>query len=183
MTATLRKTYEEKAIPYLEKEFGYKNKFEVPRIEKIVVNVGVGRYPDEKQREAIQAALAAITGQKPVPRKAKKSIASFKTRQGQIIGYSVTLRGRRMYDFLSRFISVTLPRTRDFKGISPASFDGRGNLTVGVKEHIVFPEMIGEDVRFLFGLEVTITTSAKNSREGEALLRHLGFPIQANETN
>jgi len=182
MTATLRETYEKKVIPSLEKEFGYTNKFRVPRIVKVVVNTGVGRYPDEKQREAIQQSLIKVTGQKPVPRQAKKSIASFKTRQGQIIGYSVTLRGKRMYDFLARFIQAALPRTRDFKGIRRTSFDENGNLTVGVKEHIVFPEMIGEDIRFLFGLEITIATNAESKKEGESLLRHLGFPIEQEDS-
>lgn len=175
---TITETYIKRVIPEMEKEFGYKNRMAVPRIAKVTVNTGIGRYPDEKQREEIVRAFTKIAGQKPVARLAKKSIASFKTRQGQLIGYSATLRGKRMYDFLSRFVGVALPRTRDFKGLSPKSFDGKGNLTVGVKEHIVFPEMIGEDVRFLFGLEVTITTTAKSKAEGVALLKHLGFPIQ-----
>lgn len=179
MISTTQEQYQKKAAPMLEKEYGYLNRMAVPRILKVVVNTGVGRIPDEKQREAILRSLALITGQKPVPRKAKKAIATFKTRQGQVIGYSITLRGKRMYQFLDRLVHAALPRTRDFRGILSRSFDARGNLTIGVKEHIVFPEMMGEDVRFMFGLEVTVVTNAKSRQESIILLRHLGFPIQS----
>lgn len=174
----MRERYQKNAVPELIKEFGITNILAAPKIRKVVVNVGTGRIRDPKQLETIEKSLAAITGQKPIERKAKKAIASFKTRIGMGVGYSVTLRGKRMYDFLDRLVGAALPRTRDFKGIPESSFDKDGNLTIGVKEHIVFPEMIGEDVRFLFGLEVTIVTTAKTKKEGIMLLKHLGFPIQ-----
>ena len=170
--------YKKEVIPAMREKFGYKNVMSVPKIAKVVVNSGVGRIRDAKQQEEIQKYLALITGQKPAPRPAKKAIASFKTRQGLIIGYQVTLRGRRMYDFISRLINIALPRTRDFKGLDLKSFDASGNLTVGIKEHIVFPEIVGEDYRFLFGLEVTIVTTAKRREEGVELLRLMGFPVK-----
>lgn len=173
-----KETYIQKSIPHMQKMFGFSNALKAPKITKVAVNVGVGRIKDENQLKEIQRILSLVTGQKAVPRKAKKAIASFKTRVGMVIGYSVTLRGKRMYDFLDRFISVALPRTRDFRGIPLQSFDSRGNLTVGIKEHIVFPELIGEDVRFIFGLEVTITTTSKKREHGIELLRSIGFPIQ-----
>lgn len=161
----------------MQKAFRYANAMAVPRIEKVVVNCGVGKIREEKEREEIQKFLGLITGQKPAPRAAKKAIASFKTREGLIIGYQVTLRGKRMYDFLSRLINIALPRTRDFRGIDESSFDAKGNLTIGVKEHIVFPEMIGADYRFLFGFEITVVTSARTRKEGIELLRLFGFPL------
>src|SRR3989344_118917 len=178
---TMQEKYKKEVIPAMRAKFGYKNIMAVPRIGKVVVNCGVGRIRDEKQREEIQKYLALITGQKPAPRAAKKAIASFKTRQGLVIGYQVTLRGKRMYDFLSRLVNIALPRTRDFRGIDSKSFDPKGNLTIGIKEHIVFPEMIGEDYRFLFGLEVTVVSSAKTREEGIELLRLLGFPLEGSE--
>lgn len=162
----------------MRERFGYKNVMAVPKIEKVVVNCGVGRFREEKEREEIIKFLALITGQKPAPRQAKKAIASFKTRRGLVIGYQVTLRGKRMWDFISRLINIAFPRTRDFQGISEKSFDPQGNLTVGIKEHIVFPEIIGEDYRFLFGLEVTVVTTARKREEGIELLRLFGFPIR-----
>lgn len=165
--------------PAMQKAFGYKNPMAVPRIIKVVVNVGVGRLRDEKQHEAVRHALVLVTGQRPAPRPAKKAIAAFKTRRGLVVGYQVTLRGRRMWDFLMRLISVAIPRQRDFQGIGPRSFDPSGNLTLGFREHIVFPEMIGEDIPFIFGLEVTIVTTAKKRAEGVELLRSMGFPIKA----
>lgn len=167
-----------RAIPELEKQFGFTNAHQVPKIRLVSVNVGVGRIKDDNQLKEIQRILSLVTGQKAVQRKAKKAIASFKTRVGMVIGYSVTLRGKRAYDFLDRFVHVALPRTRDFRGIPVSSFDQRGNLTIGVKEHIVFPELIGEDVRFIFGLEVAISTTAKKREQGIALMKALGFPIQ-----
>lgn len=174
----LKEKYIKEINPALREKFGYKNVMAVPKIEKVAVNVGVGRIRDSKEHEEIKKYLALITGQKPSPRPAKKAIAAFKTRKGLIIGYKVILRGTRMYDFLFRLINIALPRTRDFQGISPNSFDKSGNLTLGIKEHIVFPEMVGEDYRFLFGLEVTIATSAKKKEEGVELLKLIGFPIQ-----
>lgn len=179
MMKTLHEKYIKEVIPAMRKDFGYKNIMAVPKIEKVVVNCGVGKIKDEKQLETIQKHLALITGQKVSPRPAKQAIASFKTREGQIIGYQATLRGKRMYDLLSRLINIALPRERDFRGLSEKSFDSRGNLTIGVKEHIVFPEITGEDVRFMFGLEATVVTTAKKREEGVALLRHFGFPISS----
>jgi len=176
--SSLQEKYKKEVIPAMQAKFGYKNIMAVPKIEKVVVNCGVGKFREEKEREEIIKFLALITGQKPAARQAKKSIASFKTRRGLIIGYQVTLRGKRMWDFISRLINIALPRTRDFQGIPEKSFDPRGNLTVGIKEHIVFPEMVGEDYRFLFGLEVTMVTTAKKREEGIELLRLLGFPIK-----
>lgn len=170
--------YKKEVVPAMMAKFGYKNVMAVPRIGKVVVNVGVGRIRDEKQHEEIRKYIALITGQKPAPRPAKKAIASFKTRKGLIVGYQVTLRGKRMWDFLSRLINIALPRTRDFRGIDSKSFDPKGNLTIGIKEHIVFPEITGEDYRFLFGLEVTVVTTAKKREEGAELLKLLGFPIK-----
>lgn len=174
----LQEKYKKETVPAMIKKFGYKNIMAVPKIEKAVVNIGVGKLRDEKQHEEVRKFLTLITGQKPAPRPAKKAIASFKTRKGLVIGYQVTLRGKRMYDFISRFINIALPRTRDFRGIDAKSFDRGGNLTVGVKEHIVFPEMTGEDYHFLFGFEVTVTTTAKKREEGIELLKLIGFPIK-----
>lgn len=176
---TLQEKYKKEVIPAMRKQFGYKNVMAVPNISKVAVASGVGRIRDAKELEVISRALTLITGQKPAPRSAKKAIAAFKTRQGLVVGFQVTLRGKRMWDFLTRLITITIPRQRDFRGIELKSFDGRGNLTIGFKEHIVFPEMIGEDVRSIFGLEVTVATSAKRREEGIALLRVLGFPIKA----
>jgi len=176
--ATLQEKYKKEVIPALQAKFGYKNTMAVPRLIKVVVNVGVGRLRDEKERQEVEKYLALITGQKVSPRPAKQAIAAFKTRKGLIIGYQVTLRGRRMYDFIYRLVGVALPRTRDFQGLDAKSFDPNGNLTIGVKEHIVFPEMIGEDYRFLFGLAVTVVTNVKRREEGVALLKLMGFPIK-----
>ncbi len=175
---TLEEKYKNKVVPAMRAKFGYKNIMAIPRVRKVVVNCGVGKIREEKDQGGIQKFLALITGQKPAPRAAKKAIASFKTRQGLVIGYQVTLRGKRMYDFLSRLVNIALPRTRDFRGLDLKSFDPKGNLTIGIKEHIVFPEMIGEDYRFLFGFEATVVTSAKKREEGIELLRLLGFPMQ-----
>ena len=161
--------------------FGYKNVMASPHIVKAVVNIGVGKMREEKDRAEIQKYLALITGQKPAARAAKKAIAAFKTREGLVIGYQVTLRGTRMYDFLSRLVNIALPRTRDFHGLAETSFDGSGNLTIGVREHIVFPEMAGEDYRLLFGIAVTVVTSAQSREEGMALLRAMGFPLKKKE--
>lgn len=162
----------------MRKEFGYKNNMAVPRILKVVVSAGIGKLRDDKEREEVKKFLTLITGQTPSPRPAKKAIASFKTREGLIIGFQITLRGKRMYDFISRMVNVALPRTRDFRGIDTKAFDGKGNLTIGIKEYIVFPEMIGEDYRFLFGLEATVVTSAHTKKEGMELLRFMGFPLR-----
>ena len=174
----LQEKYQKEVVPQMMVKFGYQNAIAVPKIEKAVVNVGVGRLRDEKQHQEVERFLAFITGQKSVPRTAKKAIASFKSRKGMVVGYQVTLRGQRMYDFLTRLIRVALPRTKDFRGIEERSFDEGGNLTIGVKEHIVFPEMLGEDYHLLFGLEVTVVTGAKRREEGIELLRLMGFPVK-----
>ncbi len=178
MTSLLEK-YRKEVVPAMQAQFGYSNAMAVPRIEKVVVNAGVGRLREEKQLQSVRDVLALITAQKPIPRPARKAIAAFKTRQGLTVGYQTTLRGRRMWDFLLRLVAVAIPRQRDFRGIDPAMFDQRGNLTIGFKEHIVFPEMTGEAVPFIFGLEVTVVTTAKRREEGMALLKALGFPIKA----
>ncbi len=163
----------------MQKDFGIKNIMAVPRVEKVVVNSGVGRFAkEEKTIERIAKELAMITGQKPVLRKAKKSISGFKLRQGVAVGVSVTLRGKRMYDFLDRLISIALPRSRDFRGIDSKNFDKTGNLNFGIKESNIFPEINYENVKDIFGLEVTVVTTAKNREEGIALLKQLGFPIK-----
>lgn len=179
---SLQEKYVKEVAPKIAKEFGYKNLMAVPKITKVVVNTGVGRFREEKQLEEVQKYLSLITGQKPVARVAKKAIAQFKTREGLVVGYQVTLRGKRMYDFLSRLINVALPRMRDFRGIDQKSFDDSGNLTIGIKEHIIFPEMIGEDYKFLFGFEVTVATSVAKRNECIALLEFMGFPIQNPES-
>ena len=176
--STLQEKYKKEVIPKMMKEFGYKNPMAVPQIEKVVINSGVGKIRDEKSHEVIQKALMLITGQKPAARPAKKAIATFKTRKGMIVGYAITLRGTRMFDFLERLVSIALPRVRDFQGISYNSFDRHGNLTIGMKEHIVFPEMVDEDIRFIFGLEVTVATNAGSPERGAALLKGMGFPIK-----
>jgi len=173
------KNYKKKIISTLQKELGVKNILALPKIEKVVINIGLGRaLKDEKFLEVAIQDLTLITGQKPKTTLAKKSIANFKIREGMIIGAAVTLRGRRMYDFISRLINIALPRTRDFRGINVKSFDKNNNLTIGVKEHIVFPEIKGEEIRNIFGFEITVVVKAKNKEEAVALYKALGFPIK-----
>lgn len=175
----IQEKYIKEALPRMQKEFGLTSPMAVPRIQKVVVNVGVGKLRDKKEAiETVEHHLALMTGQKISARPTKRAIASFKTRLGMIVGYKVTLRGRRMYEFLDRMINFAIPRMRDFRGISMTAVDQGGNLTIGFKEHIVFPEMIGEDVKNIFGFEVTIVTRAKNKEEAVALFRLLGFPLQ-----
>ena len=162
----------------MKKKFGYKNNLAVPRIVKVVVSAGTGSIKEEERKKNIEKSLTLITGQKPKVNQAKKSIATFKLRKGMPIGYSVTLRGKRMDDFLEKLINVAIPRIRDFRGISPNSIDEAGNLTIGFKEHIVFPEAAGEDVRSAFGLGVTVVTNAKTKEEALELFRLLGFPFK-----
>ncbi len=176
---TLYTKYKSTVAPALKDAFGYKNVMQVPRVEKVVVNVGYGRHTKDKQYiEQIEKTLTRITGQKPVHNKSRKAISNFKIREGQNIGISVTLRGRSMYEFLNKLINVTFPRVRDFRGINPKSFDPQGNYAIGFKEHIAFPEIGGEAVDNLHGLEVTVTTTASNKQEGLALLKGLGFPFR-----
>jgi large subunit ribosomal protein L5 len=162
----------------LKVDFGYKNSMQAPVVKKIIVSVGVGKMNDKNKRALVEDRLARITGQKAASRGARKSIASFKVRQGDTVGYQVTLHGKAMWAFLDKLIHVALPRTRDFRGIKLEAIDEMGNITIGVKEHTVFPETADEDVRDVFGLAVTITTTAKTKEEAEALLRHLGVPLR-----
>ena len=175
----LREHYEKTVKPNLMKEFGYKNPLQTPRLDKIVVNMGVGEaVQDQKRVDAAAQELSLITGQKPVVTRAKKSIATFKLRQGMPIGVKVTLRKERMYEFLDRLITVALPRVRDFRGVSPKSFDGRGNYTLGLKEQIVFPEIDYDKVDQVRGMDVVIVTTAKSDDEARALLRGFDMPFQ-----
>jgi large subunit ribosomal protein L5 len=177
--ARLQQHYREKVAPELMKKFGYKTPMEVPRIAKITLNMGVGEaVADKKVMDGAVADLTRIAGQKPVVTKAKKAIAGFKIREGQAIGTMVTLRGVRMYEFLDRFVTVALPRVRDFRGISGRSFDGRGNYNVGVKEQIIFPEIEYDKVDALRGLNISITTTARNDEEAKALLSAFRFPFK-----
>ena len=161
----------------LQRQLKLDNLFSLPRPKKVVVNIGAGRLRDPKDHEEVIKVLTLITGQKPVARGAKKAIASFKTRQGQIVGFKVTLHGQRMWDFLERLSAIVLPRVRDFRGLSSSAVDAGGNLTIGFREHIVFPEVSNEDVRHIFGLEVTIVLEAKDREEAMAWYRAVGFPL------
>jgi large subunit ribosomal protein L5 len=179
MAARLKERFEKELRPALVKELGLKNPMQAPRIEKVVVNMGLGEaIQNGKILDASIEQLAAITGQKPVVTKARKSIANFKLRQGQSIGAMVTLRGNRAYEFLDRLLNVALPRVRDFRGVSPKAFDGKGNYTLGVKEQIIFPEINYDRVEKIKGLNITVVTTARNDEEGRALLRHLGMPFR-----
>jgi len=163
----------------LKADFGWSNLMQVPKVEKVVVSVGVGRMTKEKGRvETVADRLMKITGQKPASRGAKKAISTYKTRVGDKVGYQVTLRGARATDFLNRLIHIALPRTKDFKGISTSAIDEMGNYTLGIKEHSVFPETADEDIKDVFGMAVTVVTTAKNKKVAEAYLRHLGFPFK-----
>lgn len=176
--ARLRERYKEDIVSNLQRELGYKNVYQVPKIEKIVINVGLGEaVSNGRALEAAVNDLTLITGQKPVVTRAKKSIATFKLRAGMPIGAMVTLRGERMYEFLDRLVSVALPRIRDFRGVSPNSFDGRGNYTLGLREQLMFPEIDYDRIDKIRGLEVSIVTTAKNDDEGRRLLTHLGMPF------
>lgn len=164
----------------LKSEFGYTNIMQAPKIVKIVISTGVGKAnKDKKRTELIENRLARITGQAPTPRAAKKAIANFKSRVGDIVGYQVTLRGARGKAFLDKLIHIVFPRTKDFRGIVPSAIDEMGNITIGIKEHVVFPETSDEDSKDVFGVAVTIVTTAKSKKEAEAFLRHLGLPLRA----
>jgi len=181
----LKEKYEKEVVPKMMKKFGYKNKMAVPKIEKVLINVGFGKLISEKtgdEQKKIQQALledlAQISGQRPVLTKAKKSISGFKIRKGLPIGAKATLRRGKMYDFLERLINTALPRSRDFWGIPADSVDKNGNLTIGIREHIAFPEISPEKVKFIFGFEVSIVTTARNKEEGLELFKLMGFPIK-----
>ena len=177
--ARLQQHYREKVAPALIEQFGYKSPMQVPRLTKITLNMGVGEaIADKKVMDNAVAALTKIAGQKPVVTKAKKAIAGFKLREGQPLGCMVTLRGTQMYEFLDRFVTVALPRVRDFRGISGRSFDGRGNYNIGVKEQIIFPEIEYDKVDALRGLNISITTTAKTDEECKALLAGFRFPFK-----
>lgn len=169
---------EKKAYKTLKEVFAYKNVMQAPRLKKIVVSVGVGSMKDKKKIELVAQRLEVITGQKAAKRTAKKAIATFKSRQGDTVGFQVTLRGKRMYDFLNKVIHIALPRTKDFKGISGTAVDEMGNYTLGIKEHSVFPETADEELKDVFGMAVTIVTSAKTPKEAKAFLDELGFPFK-----
>jgi large subunit ribosomal protein L5 len=179
MVPRLFERYRKEIVPRLQQEFGYRNVHQVPKLEKIVLNMGVGEATQNaKLIEQAAQELAVITGQKPAIRKARKSIANFKLRAGQAVGCMVTLRGSRMWEFYDRLVSVSLPRVRDFKGVSPKAFDGRGNYSLGVREQIIFPEVDYDKVERITGLNITVCTTARNDAEGKALLTHLGMPFR-----
>ncbi|MDQ6998340.1 MAG: 50S ribosomal protein L5 [Mariprofundus sp.] len=177
--ARLKEIYNEKVAPALKKEFAYANPMQIPAISKIVVNMGVGEASQNaKLMDGALSDMTAITGQKPVVTRARKSIANFKLRDGMPVGCRVTLRGERMWEFLDRLVNVALPRIRDFKGVSPKSFDGRGNFTLGVREQIIFPEIQYDKVDKVRGMDITICTTAKTNDEGRALLREFSMPFR-----
>ncbi|HYE60109.1 MAG TPA: 50S ribosomal protein L5 [Candidatus Kapabacteria bacterium] len=179
MESTLKQQYMKEIVPALKKELGYANVMQVPKLVKVTLNVGYGRHTkDAAYIERVTQTLALVTGQKPVHNKAKKSISNFKTRQGMPIGVSVTLRGTRMYEFIYKFVNLVLPRVRDFRGLSPKSFDREGNYSLGLKENIAFPEITSYTIDGIHGLQVVIHTTAKNKEEGTALLKKLGFPFR-----
>jgi large subunit ribosomal protein L5 len=178
----LKSDYEERIVKAMTEKFGYKNRLQVPRLDKIVINMGVGEATQDKKKvEAAAAEMQAIAGQKPVITKAKKSIAQFKLREGMPIGCKVTLRRERMYEFLDRLVTIALPRVRDFRGLNPKSFDGRGNYAMGLKEQIVFPEINYDQIDKVRGMDVIITTTAKTDEEARELLRLFNFPFPAEE--
>ena len=174
----LREKYENEVVKQLIEQFGYENIMQVPKLEKIVINVGLGEAKDNQNLlNSVKNELALITGQVPVEAKAKKSVANFKLREGQAIGAKVTLRRDKMYDFLDKLISISLPRVRDFRGINPNSFDGRGNYSLGIKEQLIFPEIKYDDVDFLHGMDITIVTTAQTDEEAKAFLQLMGMPF------
>lgn len=175
----LRKKYKEEIIPQLMKDFSFRNVMQVPKLKRVIVNMGLGEaVQNAKLIESAVEELKAITGRKPIVTRAKKSIASFKLREGMPIGAMVTLRGEQMYDFVDRLVSIALPRTRDFKGISPKAFDGRGNYTLGIREQIVFPEINYDKIDRIKGMNVTFVTTAETDEQGRALLKSLGMPFR-----
>lgn len=175
------KEKQKKAFAELHEALHIKNTMALPRLQKVVISVGIGSVKDKNKIEVIQDRLGKITGQKAVGRVAKKSIASFKLREGQTIGYQTTLRGQRMYDFLDRLLNIALPRTRDFRGIDRKSVDPMGNLTIGIREHLIFPETADEEARDVFGLAITIVTTAKNKKDAETYFEYLGVPFKKEE--
>ena len=178
--ARLKEFYSQEVAPAMMKKFGYKNVMEIPKVEKVVVNMGVSEaVGNPKVLDAAVADLTQISGQKPIVTKAKKSISAFKVREGMSIGTKVTLRGERMYHFMDKLLNVALPRVRDFRGISPKAFDGRGNYTLGVKEQLIFPEMEYDKIDKIRGMDITIVTTAKTDEEARELLKLMGMPFSA----
>lgn len=176
----LKAEYRERIRAVMREKFGYTNEMQVPKIEKVVVNMGVGEaVADSKKAQAAMKDLAAITGQKPVPTKARQSIATFKLREGMVIGAKVTLRKDRMYEFLDRLITIALPRVKDFRGLKPTSFDGRGNYAMGLKEHTVFPEINYDEIDQMWGMDIIVCTTARTDDEARELLREFKFPFTA----
>ena len=171
--------YETEVVPFLMKKFGYKTVMQVPKIDKIVINTGLGDIKDnQKSMQMVEKELMLITGQKPIYRKATKSVANFKLREGMPVGLKVTLRGKRMYDFYDKLVSIALPRVRDFRGVSDKAFDGRGNYSVGLKEQLIFPEIVYDQVEKIRGMDVCVVTTAKTDEEARELLRALGMPFK-----
>lgn len=166
------------AFKALQPTFGYKNVMQAPKVTKVIVSVGTGSFKDKKKAQLVEDRIAKITGQRAALRSAKKSIASFKLRAGDPVGYQVTLRGKRMEDFLTRLIHIAFPRTKDFRGLNPGSVDEMGNYSIGIREHVIFPETSDEELKDVFGMSVTIVTSAKSKDESLALLRHIGMPLK-----
>ncbi|MAC60089.1 MAG: 50S ribosomal protein L5 [Novosphingobium sp.] len=182
-TARLRAKYDDEIVQAMTEKFGYKNRFEVPKIEKITLNMGVGEASQDKKKVQTAAAeMEAISGQKPVITRARKSIAQFKLREGMPIGCKVTLRRERMYEFLDRLVTIAMPRIRDFRGLNPKSFDGRGNYAMGLKEQIIFPEISYDQIEKVRGMDIIVTTTAKTDDEARELLRLFGFPFPAEES-
>ena len=178
MPVNLYEKYKKEVVPALQKELGFKNVMQVPKIQKVILNAGIGRFVKEPRYiDNVENTLSKITGQKPMRTKAKKSISNFKIREGMEIGVMVILRGARMYQFLDKLVAITLPRVRDFRGLSEKSFDKNGNYTIGFKENMAFPEIKAEELEKIHGLQITINTNAKNRTDGKALLVHLGFPF------
>ncbi|KKT75375.1 MAG: 50S ribosomal protein L5 [Parcubacteria group bacterium GW2011_GWB1_44_7] len=172
------KQKQNEAFAALKEKLGWTNPMQATRLLKTVISVGTGSFKDKKRNEVVASRLTKITGQKPAPRGAKKAIASFKTRSGDLIGYQITLRGPRLFGFLDKFLNVALPRTKDFRGISPKAVDEMGNITIGVKEHTIFPETADEDLRDVFGMAVTIVTNARTRAEALTFLEHIGVPFK-----
>jgi large subunit ribosomal protein L5 len=179
--ARIKERYFKEVVPALKSEFGFKSIFEVPRLKKITINMGVGEAnQNPKLLDAAMEDLAAVTGQKPKLCRARISVAAFKLRAGMPVGCKVTLRGDRMYEFYDRLVNISLPRIRDFRGVPTKSFDGRGNYTLGVKEHIIFPEIDYDKIMQIMGMDITIVTTAKTDEQGFALLKHLNMPFRTN---
>jgi large subunit ribosomal protein L5 len=183
-TPRLAEKYKSEVTPYLKEKFGYKNIHQIPKIEKVSINAGVGEaIQDSNAMNSVIEDLIKISGQKPIITKAKKSISNFKLRQGMKVGAKVTLRNQRMWEFLDRYISIAVPRIRDFRGLSDKSFDGRGNYSVGVKEQIIFPEVSVDTITKIRGFDITIVTTASTDKESYELLKTIGFPFRKNENN